>query len=316
MTSDDGVRLYIDGQPVIDEFKLHSTKTVFGTVDLVAGTPHAIEVEYFDGVRHANVRMEWQSASQPRELVPQAVLTPPAGAPQTAVTTPGGSASSPVAPSTPLTQTDAVPPLPALPPVEVPAPASVLPPPETPVAGETFNAAPEGDGVLVRRPGDGSVIELDQPASLPVGTRVDARQGEVEIHTAPAAGTRLKRQAAKFRGGNFRVGQPRRGDRVVSIDLIHGEFAELCPDETPTSRSRARAAGSRRTMRTLWGSGKGRFRTRGRHAAATVRGTVWNVEDRCDATVVRVREGAVDVEDFGTGETKSVKAGQQYVARP
>jgi hypothetical protein len=90
MTSDDGVRLYIDGQPVIDEFKLHSTKTVFGTVDLVAGTPHAIEVEYFDGVRHANVRMEWQSASQPRELVPQAVLTPPAGAPQTAVTTPAG----------------------------------------------------------------------------------------------------------------------------------------------------------------------------------------------------------------------------------
>ena len=39
------------------------------------------------------------------------------------------------------------------------------------------------------------------------------------------------------------------------------------------------------------------------------------VEDRCDATVTRVREGVVDVEDFVAGRTVSVRAGETYVAR-
>ena len=45
-------------------------------------------------------------------------------------------------------------------------------------------------------------------------------------------------------------------------------------------------------MRHLWGDGKGDFQTRGRGAAATVRGTIWLTEDRCDGTLVRVRRGS------------------------
>jgi hypothetical protein len=51
-------------------------------------------------------------------------------------------------------------------------------------------------------------------------------------------------------------------------------------------------------VRRLWGDGYGRFRTAGRYSAATVRGTRWLVEDRCDGTVTRVKRGQVAVEDF------------------
>jgi hypothetical protein len=323
--SDDGVRLYVDGRPVIDDFTMHSTRERSGTVNLTAGRAHQIELEYFDGVKHADVRLEWRSRSQAREVVPQSALAPPDGSPSQVATEPV--ATVPAAPGTPETGTTPVPVPPAGPPVEGAIDAAgdaVLPPPATPVAGESFNAAPEGDGVLVRRPGDDGVVALAEPASLPVGTRVDVRDGAVELQTAPAAGVRRRVQRARFSGGNFRVGQPRRGDRVVTIDLIHGEFAEECGDQEPSAgmrarvrakaRLRARAAARKRVLRTLWGSGKGRFRTRGRHAAATVRGTVWNVEDRCGATVVRVKEGVVDVEDLDTGRTVAVEAGEQYVA--
>ena len=45
-----------------------------------------------------------------------------------------------------------------------------------------------------------------------------------------------------------------------------------------------------------------------------MRGTFWNVEDTCAATIVRVREGIVDVQDFKTGETLTLGAGDSYTA--
>ncbi len=53
-----------------------------------------------------------------------------------------------------------------------------------------------------------------------------------------------------------------------------------------------------RVVRQLWGDGKGRFQTRGRYAAATVRGTKWRVQDRCDGTLTTVESGVVAVRDF------------------
>ena len=65
----------------------------------------------------------------------------------------------------------------------------------------------------------------------------------------------------------------------------------------------------------MWGKAKGRFRTTGNNGAATVRGTYWYTEDRCDGTLFRTREGRVDVKDFGRGETVQVTAGKRYLAR-
>ena len=59
----------------------------------------------------------------------------------------------------------------------------------------------------------------------------------------------------------------------------------------------------------------GRFRTRGRYSAGTVRGTVWDTSDRCDGTLTVVRRGSVRVQDFSKRRTITVRAGQSYLAR-
>ena len=328
VTSDDGVRVYVDGQILIDNFVPHAVATVQKEVVLTAGRKHEIEIEYHDIVRHAVAKLEWRSASQQREVVPSERLAPPSSAPALPVAKPEESGRGDVAPGTPATTTATPPPAPAALTGTVSdtraadVPASILPPPAPPVAGETFNVEPTKGEVTVRRPGDDATIALEAGASLPVGTRVDSRDGSVQLETAPAAGV-AQNQHATFGGATFRVSQPREGGKVVTIDMMHGDF-ESCATEPGArilkkgkARSAARRRGARaarKSVRELWGSGKGRFRTRGRHAAATVRGTQWSIEDRCDATVVRVREGLVDVEDFASGKTVPVKAGQSFVA--
>ena len=74
---------------------------------------------------------------------------------------------------------------------------------------------------------------------------------------------------------------------------------------------------SKRKVRRLWGKGKGSFRTAGKRSTATVRGTWWLVEDRCDGTLTRVREGRVDVRDLRLRKTIKLRAGKRslYLAK-
>jgi hypothetical protein len=74
-------------------------------------------------------------------------------------------------------------------------------------------------------------------------------------------------------------------------------------------------AAARKKKRRLWGDGGGRFRTKGKHSAATVVGTKWLVEDRCTSTLTRVTRGRVSVRDFVKRKTVTVRAGKKYVAR-
>jgi len=75
------------------------------------------------------------------------------------------------------------------------------------------------------------------------------------------------------------------------------------------------AAKSKKPVRSLFGSGHGRFRTQGKHAAATVRGTIWITEDYCDRTVIRVKRGVVGVKDLRTGKVVAVRAGSSRTIR-
>jgi hypothetical protein len=68
--------------------------------------------------------------------------------------------------------------------------------------------------------------------------------------------------------------------------------------------------------RRLWGRDThGKFRTRGGQSVATVRGTSWYVEDRCDGTLTRVSKGSVSVHDLGRRRSVIVRAGDSYLAR-
>src|SRR5687767_9165563 len=49
--SDDGVRLWVDGELVIDDWTMHAAAERSGEVELEAGEPVAIKLEYFDGVK-------------------------------------------------------------------------------------------------------------------------------------------------------------------------------------------------------------------------------------------------------------------------
>lgn len=323
--SDDGVRLWVDGKLVIDDWSMHAAAERSGQIALEAGKAYDLKLEYYDGVKKAVAQLSWRSASQPKQIVPASALaTERAGAAPAIELPKEGGVTAVVGEESPLPTT-------LDPAGDVPLDGSIvsyggpLPPPAPPVAGETFNASPEpGADVLVRRPADGQLLPLEQGASLPVGTRVDAREGGVDIQTAPAAGVDRPTQDAHFEGGMFRVGQSRRNGKVVTIDLMHGEFAEVCGPLSKRERRAmlnrrgvvARAAGSGRVLRRLWGKGKGRFRTRGRHAAATVRGTSWSVVDRCDSTSVFVLEGIVDVENLLTGRVVTLTAGEGYAAKP
>jgi hypothetical protein len=53
----------------------------------------------------------------------------------------------------------------------------------------------------------------------------------------------------------------------------------------------------------------------GRYSAASIRGTTWLTDDKCNATLTRVTQGAVAVRDFVKRKTIVVKAPKSYLAR-
>ncbi|MEA2494181.1 MAG: hypothetical protein QOJ29_2092, partial [Thermoleophilaceae bacterium] len=71
----------------------------------------------------------------------------------------------------------------------------------------------------------------------------------------------------------------------------------------------------KRSIRHLWGSGSGAFRTVGRYSSATVRGTTWLTDDKCNGTLTRVTAGKVGVRDFVLKKTIVVNKGKSYFAR-
>ena len=70
-----------------------------------------------------------------------------------------------------------------------------------------------------------------------------------------------------------------------------------------------------RVLGRLKGSAHGKFTTRGQYSAATVRGTVWNVSNRCAGTLTQVGRGVVSVRDFLRRKTITLHAGQRYLAK-
>jgi hypothetical protein len=80
--------------------------------------------------------------------------------------------------------------------------------------------------------------------------------------------------------------------------------------------AKASAAAKKPKTRKLWGDGHGSFSTRGQYSAATVRGTVWEVEDSCAGTLTKVKTGVVAVRDNVKKKTILLKAGKAYTAKP
>lgn len=74
VTADDGVRLWIDDQLIVNNWVSQTAKAVSGQIALAAGQPVAVKLEYFQNTGPASVRLEWSSPSQTREVIPQSRL--------------------------------------------------------------------------------------------------------------------------------------------------------------------------------------------------------------------------------------------------
>ena len=77
VTTDDGQRLWVDGQPIIDMWVEQGMVEHRGTIDLVAGRRYSIELWMYENAGGAGCELRWLSPSTPKQIIPQAALSPP-----------------------------------------------------------------------------------------------------------------------------------------------------------------------------------------------------------------------------------------------
>ncbi|MDQ3814259.1 MAG: PA14 domain-containing protein, partial [Armatimonadota bacterium] len=94
--TDDGARLWINDQLLIDDWNGHPAQENSGTIQLAAGVKYNIKMEYFDGEGGAVAELLWSSPSIFKQAVPQSQLYPT-----------GASAQPPVITTHPASQTKA-----------------------------------------------------------------------------------------------------------------------------------------------------------------------------------------------------------------
>lgn len=204
----------------------------------------------------------------------------------------------------------------------IPAELKDLPPP---VIGKTVNAEPVSGSVTVAVPARSGAagaraaqkglrfIPLREARQVPVGSFFNTRRGRVRLQSATSR--RGRRQAGVFSSGLFQTFQSRRRRAKGLFELrLKGSSFGSCARAGHRKKASAARHGKRR-IRRVRGNARGRFGTRGRHSSATVRGTIWEVTDRCDGTLTKVSRGKVAVRDFRRRKTVLVRAGKSYLAR-
>jgi len=73
--TDDGVRLWLDGDLVIDDWSVHpKTENCTSAVTWAAGSTHDVRMEYFEETGFANAQLLWKSPTIAEQAVPESVL--------------------------------------------------------------------------------------------------------------------------------------------------------------------------------------------------------------------------------------------------
>jgi autotransporter-associated beta strand protein len=76
LTTADGCRLWVDNQLLIDKWHDDTNTDATGSIALTGGQQYDLRVEYYNNTNSADALLEWGSASQSRQVVPQGVLFP------------------------------------------------------------------------------------------------------------------------------------------------------------------------------------------------------------------------------------------------
>ena len=74
--TDDGVRLWVDGQLIIDQWVVQPPTAVTGTIAMTAGQKVSITMDYYENTGGAVAQLMWSSPGTTEEIVPQTQLYP------------------------------------------------------------------------------------------------------------------------------------------------------------------------------------------------------------------------------------------------
>jgi len=74
--SDDGIRLWVNGQLLIDNWTDHGTTENSASITLTAGQKYDLKLEYYEATGGAVSRLLWSSACEAKQAIPKAQLYP------------------------------------------------------------------------------------------------------------------------------------------------------------------------------------------------------------------------------------------------
>jgi Ca2+-binding RTX toxin-like protein len=167
-----------------------------------------------------------------------------------------------------------------------------------------------GSKFKYRLPDGHRYYELEDSLKFPIGSTIDARQGQARIATARNSDG--ARQEISVLGGPFTMRQAAGKQPTTDLRLVGS--AQGCTRSSTGPRAptdaRAPTLDARVDKRK-----RGRFRVKGKHSIGAAVGTGWVTEERCDGTFTRVRSGTVRVRDLERKRTVTLHAGGTYLAR-
>jgi glucose/arabinose dehydrogenase len=83
--SNDGVRLYVNGTRIVNNWTNHGTTENSGTIVLTGGQRYDIRMEFYEDTGNATARLLWSSPSTPKAVVPNARLFAQTAPPSSAI---------------------------------------------------------------------------------------------------------------------------------------------------------------------------------------------------------------------------------------
>ncbi len=179
---------------------------------------------------------------------------------------------------------------------------------DKPPVGKRSTSEPEGGTVRVQAARQEATTCSKRAAAAP---RHDHRHAQGPHRPDRGREQEGPAKNADFYDGIFKLGQTKGKKPITVLTLVEKLTGCKATGKKASTAKKKKKVKRRR----LWGNGKGRFRTKGKHSAATVVGTKWYVEDRCTSTLTKVARGKVKVRDFVKHKTVLVKKGHRYIAR-